>query len=47
MRATNNIQNALLVRATYLNVYYVLNADKIVMTPGAVKAVAAWLGGDK
>lgn len=47
MRATNNIQNALLVRATYLNVYYVLNADKIVMTPGAVKAIAAWLGGDK
>lgn len=47
MRATNNIQNALLVRATYLNVYYVLNADKIVMTPGAVKAVAVWLGGDK
>lgn len=47
MRATNNIQNALLVRATYLSVYYVLNADKIVMTPGAVKAVEAWLGGNK
>lgn len=47
MRATNNIQNALLVRATYLSVYYVLNADKIVMTPAAVKAVEAWLGGDK
>lgn len=47
MRATNNLQNALLVRATYLSVYYILNADKIVMTPGAVKAVEAWLGGDK
>ena len=47
MRATNNIQNALLVRATYLSVYYILNADKIVMTPGAVKAVEAWLGGTK
>lgn len=47
MRATNNLQNALLVRATYLSVYYVLNADKIVMTPGAVKAVEAWLGGNK
>jgi large subunit ribosomal protein L4 len=47
MRATNNIQNALLVRATYLSVYYILNADKIVMTPAAVKAVEAWLGGDK
>lgn len=44
MRATNNLENALLVRATYLNVYYILNADKIVMTPKAVKAVEAWLG---
>ena len=44
MRATNNLENALLVRATYLNVYYILNADKIVMTPAAVKAVSAWLG---
>lgn len=43
MRATNNLQNALLVRAQYLSVYYVLNADKIVITPAAVKAVEAWL----
>ena len=47
MRATNNLEKALLVRATYLSVYYILNADKIVMTPKAVKAVEAWLGGDK
>ena len=47
MRATNNLEKALLVRATYLSVYYILNADKIVMTLGAVKAVEAWLGGDK
>jgi large subunit ribosomal protein L4 len=47
MRATNNLENALLVRATYLSVYYILNADTIVMTPGAVKAVEAWLGGNK
>ena len=40
MRATNNIENALLVRATYLNVYYILNADQIVISPAAVKAVA-------
>lgn len=46
MRATNNLENALLVRAQYLNVYYILNADQIVMTPGAVKAVEAWLGGN-
>ena len=43
MRATNNIENALLVRATYLNVYYILNADQIVISPAAVKAVAGWL----
>ena len=43
MRATNNIENALLVRATYLSVYYILNADKIVMSPAAVKAVESWL----
>lgn len=47
MRATNNLENALLVRATYLNVYYVLNADQIVMSPKAVKAVEAWLGAPK
>lgn len=47
MRATNNIENALLVRANYLSVYYILNADKIVISPAAVKAVEAWLGGAK
>ena len=47
LRSTANIQNVLLVRATYLSVYYVLNADKIVITPAAVKAVEAWLGGTK
>lgn len=47
LRATGNLQNALLVRANYLSVYYILNADNIVMTPQAVKAVEAWLGGDK
>ena len=43
MRATNNLATALLVRAQYLSVYYILNADKIVITPAAVKAVEAWL----
>lgn len=43
MRATNNLENALLVRATYLSVYYILNADVIVMSPKAVKAIEAWL----
>lgn len=43
MRATNNLDHALLVRANYLSVYYILNADQIIMTPAAVKAVSAWL----
>ncbi len=47
MRATNNLEHALLVRATYLSVYYILNADNIVISPAAVKAVEAWLGGTK
>lgn len=43
LRATNNIQNLLLIRATYLSVYHILNADKIVITPAAVKAISVWL----
>lgn len=42
-RATRNIQDVKLVRATYLNVYDVLNADAIVFSTKAVKATAAWL----
>lgn len=47
IRATNNLENVLLVRSTYLSVFRVLNADAIVMTPGAVKAVSAWLAGEE
>ena len=43
IRATNNLQSALLIRAQYLSVYYVLNADQIIMTPAAVKVVDTWL----
>lgn len=42
-RATRNIQDVKLVRATYLNVYDVLNADAIVFSAKAVKATAVWL----
>jgi large subunit ribosomal protein L4 len=47
IRATKNLQNVELVRATYLSVFHVLNADKIVMSPAAIKAVGAWLGEEK
>jgi large subunit ribosomal protein L4 len=43
IRATANLQNVLLIRATYLSVYYILNADHIVMTPAALEAVKGWL----
>ena len=42
--ATRNIQGVKLVQATYLNVYTVLNADTVIMTNAAVKAVEEWLG---
>ena len=43
LRATKNIQSVLLVRATYLSVYHILNADRIVISPAALKAVEQWL----
>ena len=42
-RATNNLPNVLLISANYLNVYHVLNADKIVMDKDSVKVVKEWL----
>jgi len=43
IRATNNIQNALLVRATYLSVYHILNADHIVLSTKSVPVITDWL----
>lgn len=43
MRATNNLPNVLLISANYLNVYHVLNADKIIMDKDSVKVVKEWL----
>lgn len=45
LRATNNIQNVMVVRSTYLNVFNILNADHIVIAPAAVKTIDAWLNG--
>ena len=45
LRATNNIQNILLIRANYLSVYYILNADKIVLSTKSIPVIKAWLGG--
>lgn len=43
VRATQNIPTIALVRATYLNVYHILNADHIVIAPSAVKTIETWL----
>lgn len=46
VRATNNVGDVKLVQARYLNVYDVMNADTIVVTADALKAISEWLGGD-
>lgn len=43
IRATANIQNALLIRSTYLSVYHILNADKIVISAKSVETIKNWL----
>ena len=44
VRGSNNIANLQVVQATYLNVFTILNADRILMTKPALKAVQEWLG---
>lgn len=43
LRATNNLPNVKLVRATYLNVFDILNADAVVFSESALKATENWL----
>ena len=43
IRATNNVQQVLLVGATYLNVYHILKADHIVIAPKAIPVITDWL----
>lgn len=47
LRSTNNLANVKLVRATYLNVFDIMNADAIVFSEAALKATEKWLKGDK
>ena len=46
-RATKNIQSIELVSPTYLTVFHILNADKIVISAKALPKIEAWLKGDK
>lgn len=43
MRATANIQSVKLVQARYINVFDAMNADHIVISSDALKAVVEWL----
>lgn len=43
IRSTNNLESVILVRGLYLTVYHILNADKIVITPAALKLIVQWL----
>ena len=43
LRATANIQNVLLITATYLSVYHILNADHIVLSTKSVPVIKNWL----
>jgi large subunit ribosomal protein L4 len=43
LRATQNLQDVVLVSAKYVNVYDVLNADCIVFTQAALQATTTWL----
>lgn len=43
LRATNNIANLKLVRATYLNVFDILNVDAIIFSETAIKDTENWL----
>lgn len=47
LRATNNISNLKLVRATYLNVFDIMNADKIVISEKALPVIDKWLIGEE
>ena len=47
LRATNNLPNVKLVRATYLNVFDILNADKVVIIKEALPEIENWLIGNE
>lgn len=46
-RSTKNIERVKLVRANYLNVFDILNADHIVLSAKSVDVIKKWLGGAK
>lgn len=47
IRASRNIPNVKLAAANYLNVFDILNADKLVITKAGLEKVNSWLGAAK
>ena len=47
IRATRNVANLKAVRPTYLNVFDIMNADKIVITEKAMPMIKDWLMGEE
>ena len=47
VRATRNVANLKAVRPTYLNVFDIMNADKIVITDKAMPLIKDWLMGEE
>lgn len=43
VNATSNIQNVWLVSTKYLNVFHILNADHIVLSPASIPTLKNWL----
>lgn len=43
LRATNNLASVKVVRPTYLNVFDILNADKVVIVAAAMPVIENWL----
>ena len=46
-RATSNIPNMKVVRPTYLNVFDIMNADKVVVTEKSLPMIKEWLIGEE
>jgi large subunit ribosomal protein L4 len=47
LRSTNNLANVKLVKATYLNVFDIMNADAIVFSEAGLKSATEWLKGEE
>jgi large subunit ribosomal protein L4 len=43
IRATNNLENVLLISTKYLSVFHILNADAIVLSTTSVPTLKSWL----